>query len=125
LRSEHRKSISSQHSRNQKRTIGQIAGLELQSSFIFKSQSAFKGSAATDKDWRRRGIASALLEAAAKVAQKYNVSRVALVAKGALVPFYEKRRFLSVRNLPSFLGSIDGVKEYPDSHTFIEALWLA
>jgi len=42
--SEHWKSISSQYSRNQKRTTGQIAGLELQSSFIFKSQSAFKGS---------------------------------------------------------------------------------
>jgi hypothetical protein len=44
MRSEHRKSISSQYSRNQKRTAGQIVGLELQSSFIFKSQSAFKGS---------------------------------------------------------------------------------
>jgi hypothetical protein len=32
---------------NQKRTIGQNAGLELQSSFIFKSQSALKGSGAS------------------------------------------------------------------------------
>jgi hypothetical protein len=40
----HWKSTSSQNSRNQERTSGQIAGLELQRSFILKSHWAFKGS---------------------------------------------------------------------------------
>jgi len=64
---------------------------------------------ATNSGWRKRGIASALLEAAANVAQKYEVSSVTLVARRSLVAFYDKRGFQEVKYLPGFLGETEGV----------------
>jgi len=64
---------------------------------------------ATANDWRGRGVATALLAAAANVAQKYNVSRIGLVAKRSLVPFYQKRGFQEVESLPEFLGKTEGI----------------
>jgi ribosomal protein S18 acetylase RimI-like enzyme len=64
---------------------------------------------ATAGDWRRRGIATGLLEAVEKVAREYKVSTISLVAKRSLVSFYESRGFQEVQRLPEFLGNTEGI----------------
>jgi len=60
-----------------------------------------------DKDYRRRGIGECLLEAVEKVALKYNVNRIQLVAKEGLVTFYGKFGYSVVKELLDFLPDRD------------------
>jgi Acetyltransferases len=64
---------------------------------------------ATVAKYRKRGIATELLEATKKVARKRRASQVTLVSGENLQNFYEKRGFTKIRELPGFLDSIGGM----------------
>lgn len=62
---------------------------------------------AVKSEFRENGIATQLLDSVETLAQKISVERIVLAAKKHLVPFYEKRGFHTVKELPRFLPDKD------------------
>lgn len=60
---------------------------------------------AVEKNSRRKGYATKLLAEIEKVATRYLINRVRLVAKDDLIHFYSKNGYHSVKELPDFLKS--------------------
>lgn len=55
------------------------------------------------KNKRKRGIGRRMLQEIERVAKRYNINRISLVAKNQLLDFYSKADYHEVRELPNFL----------------------
>ncbi|HLP63454.1 GNAT family N-acetyltransferase [Flavobacterium sp.] len=62
---------------------------------------------AVDKDYRKMGLATKLLNEVDLLAKKHNVKKVQLVAKDQLMNFYAKFGYKEIKELPQFLKDKD------------------
>jgi ribosomal protein S18 acetylase RimI-like enzyme len=77
---------------------------------------------ATAKEHRNKGVASQLVQKLQEYVHDNNVTRIHLVAKNGLIPFYSELGFTILKELPGFLpGSHHTLMEYctipPSLHT--------